>query len=168
MRVLVRNLIAAATPAIAAPCLPDTRVLRILALLVLTVVAVPVDARPRVIEESQRLDAPGSDYSFFAQSVAIDGDWALATALQSDDGSFNYPYRQLALLYRRTAGTWAFDRVLVDDPTDEASWNDPKVALKNDLAAISTSPLRVSVLASADRVDAGVRAVHACILGEAS
>ncbi len=123
MKVLVSTLIAAATLAMAAP----------------------VDARPRVLEESQFLEAPGApggQYSFFAQSVAIDGDWALATALQSDDGSFNYPYRQLALLYRRTGSGWTFDRVLVDDVTDEASWNDPRVAMKDGLASVSTSPLR--------------------------
>lgn len=104
-------------------------------------------ARPVVIEESQRLEAPGSGYSFFAQSVAIDGNWALATALRSDDGSFNYPYRQLALLYRRTGNTWNFDRVLVDDSTEAVTWNDPKVAMRNGLASVSTTPLRAFRLA---------------------
>jgi hypothetical protein len=116
--------------------------LRSLAILALAAIAIPVDARPRVIEESQRLAAPDPTYGYFAQSVAIDGDWALATALQSDDGSFNYPYRQLALLYRRAASGWVFDRVLVADPTEELSWNDPKVAMKNGLASVSTAPLR--------------------------
>lgn len=104
-------------------------------------------ARPVVIEESQRLEAPESSYSFFAQSVAIDRNWALATALQSDDGSFNYPYRQLALLYRRTGNTWNFDRVLVNDATEAVTWNDPKVAMRNGLASVSTTPLRTFRLA---------------------
>jgi hypothetical protein len=104
--------------------------------------ATSAHARPRVIEEAQWLAAPDDSYRYFAQSVAIDGDWALATALQSADGSFNYPYRQLALLYRRTNGAWAFDRVLVNDTTDENSWNEPKVAMREGLAAVSTSPLR--------------------------
>lgn len=99
-------------------------------------------ARPVVVEESQWLEAPDSSYSYFAQSVAIDRDWALATALKSDDGSFNYPYRQLALLYRRTGNVWAFDRVLVDDSTEAVTWNDPKVAMKEGLASVSTTPLR--------------------------
>jgi hypothetical protein len=121
MKVLVSTLIAAATLAMMAPA----------------------DARPRVVEESQVLEAPEAGLSFFAHSVAIDGDWALATALRSDDGSFNYPYHQLALLYRRAGtGGWAFVRTLVDDVTDEPSWNDPKVAMKNGIASVSTSPLR--------------------------
>jgi len=98
--------------------------------------------RPMVIQETQWLPAPEPALGYFAESVAIDGEWALASALRSADGSYNYPYRQLALLYRRAGGTWAFDRVLVDDPTDEASWNYPSVAMRNGLASVSTSPLR--------------------------
>src|SRR5688572_16096405 len=105
--------------------------------------------RPKIIEETTRLEAPESGLSFFAESVAIDGDWALATALRSTDGSFNYPYQQLALLYRRDGSTWTFDRVLVNDATDEASWNYPSVAMKNGLAAISTAPLQTFRLTSA-------------------
>lgn len=111
-------------------------------LLIALLVSGLATARPVIIEESQRLEPPDAGYRYFADSVAIDGDWALATALVSDDGTFNYPYRQLALLYHRTAGSWRFDRVLVDDVTEEASWNDPHVAMENGLAAVSTSPLR--------------------------
>jgi hypothetical protein len=100
------------------------------------------EARPRVIEESQVLEAPQAAWTYFAESVAVDGNWALATALYSADGSYQYPYRQLALLYRRTGSGWVFDLVLVDDAVDEASWNYPGVAMKNGLAAVSTSPLR--------------------------
>ncbi len=107
-------------------------------------------SRPLVIEETQWLEAPQSDLRFFAESVAIEGDWALATALRSADGSFNYPYRQLALLYRRSGNQWVFDRVLVDDTTDANSWNDPKVAMKNGIAAVSTSPLRAFLLTNGD------------------
>jgi hypothetical protein len=98
--------------------------------------------RPMIIQEAQWLRAPDTGLSHFAESVAVDGDWALATALRSPDGSFSYPYQQLALLYRREGGTWTFDRILVDDETDEASWNYPSVAMKDGLAAVSTSPLR--------------------------
>jgi hypothetical protein len=101
-----------------------------------------VNARPRVIQETQWLPAPNPAYTHFAGSVAIDGDWALATALLSTDGTYEYPYQQLALLYRRVGNTWAFERTLVDDETDEASWNYPTVAMKNGLASVSTSPLR--------------------------
>ena len=107
-------------------------------------------ARPVVVEESQSLDAPGRGYSYFAQSVAIDRDWALATALRSGDGSFNYPYRQLALLYRRSGNTWSFDRILVNDSTEAVTWNDPKVAMKDGLASVSTAPLRAFRLADGD------------------
>jgi hypothetical protein len=100
-------------------------------------------ARPVVIEEAQRLGSPQAAWTFFGESVAIDGDWALATALFSEDGSYNYPYRQLALLYRRAGNTWVFDRVLVDDPVDAASYNDPKVAMHGGLASVSTAPLRM-------------------------
>jgi hypothetical protein len=76
-------------------------------------------ARPVVVEESQSFDPPQAGWTFLGESVAIDGDSALATALFSANGSYEYPYRQLALLYRRAGDTWAFDRVLVDDPTAE-------------------------------------------------
>jgi hypothetical protein len=99
-------------------------------------------ARPVIIEETQRLETPNAALTYFAESVAIDGDWALASALRSDDGSYNYPYRQLALLYHRTGGVWRFERTLVDDGTDETSWNHPSVAMRNGIAAVSTSPLR--------------------------
>src|SRR5689334_19096586 len=49
----------------------------------------------------------------------------------------------MALLYRRSGNTWVFDRVLVDDTVDGASFNNPKVAMKDGLAAVSTSPLRM-------------------------
>lgn len=99
-------------------------------------------SRPLVIQETQWLGAPDASLSNFGESVAVDGDWALATALRSADGSFEYPYEQRALLYRRVNGTWRFERTLVADPTDEESWNDPHVAMENGLAAVSTSPLR--------------------------
>jgi hypothetical protein len=100
-------------------------------------------SRPVAVEESQSLEAPQPGWTFLGESVAIDGDSALATALFSADGSYNYPYRQMALLYRRSGDTWTFDRVLVDDPTDENSWNDAKVAMKGNLASVSTTPLRM-------------------------
>lgn len=100
-------------------------------------------ARPVVVEESQSFDPPQSGWTFLGESVAIEGDSALATALFSANGTYEYPYRQLALLYRRLGDTWAFDRVVVDDPTDEDSWNDAKVAMKDGLAAVSTTPLRM-------------------------
>jgi hypothetical protein len=100
-------------------------------------------ARPVVVEEAQSFDPPQAGWTFLGESVAIDGDSALATALFSANGSYEYPYRQLALLYRRAGDTWAFDRVLVDDPTAEDSWNDAKVAMKDGLAAVSTTPLRM-------------------------
>ena len=100
-------------------------------------------ARPLVIEESQRLDAPRPDLTFLGESVAIDGDWALATALRSEGQTYEYPYQQLALLYRRSGNTWVFDRVLVDDRVDAASYNNPKVAMSDGLASVSTSPLRM-------------------------
>jgi hypothetical protein len=103
--------------------------------------------RPQVIQETQWLRAPDPALTFFAESVAVDGDWAIATALRSADGSYEYPYQQLALLYRRTGGNWAFERILVDDDTDEASWNYPSVAMKNGLAVVSLSPLRAFRLA---------------------
>jgi hypothetical protein len=109
--------------------------------------------RPKIIEETTRLEAPQSGLAFFAESVAIDGDWALATALRSADGSFTYPYQQLALLYRREGASWTFDRVLVNDATNEASWNYPSVAMKNGLAAVSTAPLQTFRLTSSGWID---------------
>jgi hypothetical protein len=109
--------------------------------------------RPRVIQETQWLPAPDPALSYFAESVAVDGDWALATALHSADGSFNYPYRQKALLYRRVNGVWSFERTLVDDSTDEESWNYPSVAMKNGLASVSLSPLRAFRLSGDDWVE---------------
>jgi hypothetical protein len=106
--------------------------------------------RPLIIQETQWLPAPDAGLRHFAESVAVDGDWALATALRSGDGSFAYPYQQLALLYRREGGTWKFDRVLVDDDTDEVSWNHPSVAMKDGLASVSTSPLRAFRLVGDD------------------
>ena len=100
-------------------------------------------SRPVVIEETQRLERPQAGWTFFGESVAIDGDWALATAIYSASGTYEYPYRQMALLYRRTGSVWVFDRVLVDDTTDAVNWNYPYVAMKNGLAAVSTAPLRV-------------------------
>jgi hypothetical protein len=98
--------------------------------------------RPMVIQETQWLRAPDVSLAHFGESVAIDGNWAIATALRSADGSFTYPYQQLALLYRRVDGVWAYERTLVDDDTDEASWNYPSVAMNSGLASVSTSPLR--------------------------
>src|SRR5690242_4261276 len=49
----------------------------------------------------------------------------------------------MALLYRRLGETWAFDRVLCDEPTDGNSCNDAQVAMSNGLAAVSTTPLRM-------------------------
>jgi hypothetical protein len=110
-----------------------------LALLALSFAGV-AGARPIVIEESQQLDRPSADHRYFAEFVAIDGDYALATALRSDRG-FNYPYQQLALLYHRGAdGQWAFERIVVDNDTDAASWNNPGVAMKNGIAAVSVTP----------------------------
>jgi hypothetical protein len=104
------------------------------------------DGRPLIIQESQWLPAPDIALSHFAESLAIDGDWAVATALRSADGSFEYPYQQLALLYRRVGDQWSFERILVDDDTDEASWNHPSVAMKSGLLSVSTSPLRTFTL----------------------
>lgn len=106
-------------------------------------IAMTAQSRPVGLEETQRLTAPRTGLTFLGESVAIEGDWALATALYSEDGSYNYPYRQLALLYQRSGNEWVFNRVLVDDPTDENSWNEPKVAMSGTLAAVSTSPLRM-------------------------
>jgi hypothetical protein len=100
-------------------------------------------SRPLVIEESQWLEAPRSDLTFLGESVAIDGDSAIATALRSADRTYEYPYQQLALLYRRSGSTWVFDRVLVDDTVDANSFNNPKVAMEDGLASVSTSPLRM-------------------------
>lgn len=100
-------------------------------------------ARPVVIEESQWLEAPRSDLTFLGESVAIEGDWAIATALRSEDRTYEYPYQQLALLYRRSGNTWVFDRVLVDDTVDANTFNDPAVAMKDGLASVSTSPFRM-------------------------
>jgi hypothetical protein len=123
--------------------------LSILLLAAASLAASVTHARPVVVEESQSFEPPQAGWAFLGESVAIDGDSALATALFSANGSYEYPYRQLALLYRRLGrlgrlgDTWAFDRVLVDDPTDEDSWNDAKVAMKDGLAAVSTTPLRM-------------------------
>ncbi|HUQ11146.1 MAG TPA: hypothetical protein VM146_12595 [Steroidobacteraceae bacterium] len=100
-------------------------------------------SRPVVIEESQWLEAPRSDLTFLGESLAIEGDRAIATALRSKDRTYEYPYQQLALLYRRSGNTWVFDRVLVDDTVDARSFNDPEVAIKDGLASVSTSPLRM-------------------------
>jgi hypothetical protein len=114
-------------------------------LLAASLLAVSTAAHPRpvVIEETQSLESPNEAWRFFGESVAIDGDSALVTALFSADRSYNYPYQQMALLYRRSGNTWVFDRVLVDDRVDASSYNNPKVAMSNDLASVSTSPLRV-------------------------
>jgi hypothetical protein len=100
-------------------------------------------SRPVVIEESQWLERPQAGWTFFGESVAIDGDWALATAIYSATRTYEYPYQQMALLYRRSGSVWVFDRVLVNDTTDAVNWNYPYVAMKNGLAAVSTTPLRV-------------------------
>jgi len=117
-------------------------------LLIALLIPTLTGAAPIIIEETQRLETPDPALTFFADSVAIDGDWALATALRSADGTYNYPYQQLALLYHRTGGVWRFERILVDDDTDEQSWNEPSVAMRNGIAAVSTSPLRTFQLAS--------------------
>lgn len=116
---------------------------RLLLLVAAITISLTAQSRPVVVEESQSFEAPQAGWSFLGESVAIDGDSALATALFSADGSYNYPYRQLALLYRRSGNTWVFERVLVDDATDENSWNDAKVAMKDGLASVSTTPLRM-------------------------
>ncbi len=100
-------------------------------------------ARPVLIHETQRLLAPDSQYEYFGTEVAVDGDWAIITAVSYPSESFDV-YDQVALLYRRSSSGWGFVRELFRNRVDEANpYSSERVVMANGYAAISLSTLRI-------------------------
>jgi hypothetical protein len=102
---------------------------RVLLFIAALVAALPsVAGSVRTIRPVQQLYAPDSNYTFFGQSVAIDGGWAIILA--------DRPGGRVALLYARGAnGSWAYRRVLLDVADTPGNLR-AGLEMKNGIAAI--------------------------------
>lgn len=102
-------------------------------------------ARPMIIYPGQTLLPPeGSDYYFFGEKVAIDGDWAIVTAATYSSSPANPTQVNDALLYHRVNGQWTLDRTLVHRvSTYPDIYNFSDVAMNNGVAAIGSNPTRI-------------------------
>ncbi len=117
--------------------------MKILCVLTALVAASTAFARPVLIHESQQLLAPDPAYRYFGTEVAIDGDWAIITAVSYPSESSEV-HDQVALLYRRTSSGWGFVRELLRDRVDGSNpYVANRVVMANGYAAISFTSLRI-------------------------
>ncbi len=92
-------------------------------------------ARPVIIEPSARLPAPPAEYQRHGDHVAIDGDYALLTALRNDEESNQFIS---ALVYRRTSSGWIYDSTLYETEYTPADiYYQPTVAMRDGFAALN-------------------------------
>ena len=105
-------------------------------------------ARPNVIEEWVRLPLPTDDawHSAGSFGVAIDGDWALVSALAPCGCGSSAP-DIAALLYRYTGGSWQYQGILGTRQRRD-DYDRPGLAMKDGVAVVSLNDTRIFELAS--------------------
>src|SRR5262245_17014263 len=107
------------------------------------IAAATVSARPVLIHETERLLSPDPTYEYFGNEVAIDGDWAIVTAV-SYFSEARDEYDLVALLYRHSSSGWSFVRELSRDRVDDSDpYAGERVVMANGYAAFSHSPLEI-------------------------
>jgi hypothetical protein len=92
-----------------------------------------VQSRPVVLEPSATLPAPPGNYYRHGADVAIDGDYALVTALRIVSSE----ELVAALVYRRTAAGWVYDSTLYETIYSRDIAYSPAVAMRDGFAALN-------------------------------
>lgn len=114
--------------------------MRYLALVGIALFSVGVaQARPVIIEESAIITAPpGSTYKDFGWDVGTNGEYALVAAERPTTGDDNTIFPFDALLYRKSNGSWTFQRILAQGSRnlyeDDRSFP-VEIAMKGNLAS---------------------------------
>ena len=100
-----------------------------------------VYARPVIIENVGSFGTPDSTYVGFGEGVAIDGDYALATASRTEPDPLEPAFSRTfhtAFLFRRNGTLWTSVRRLDEYPEMRDLPIPPAVAMRNGLAAVQT------------------------------
>lgn len=104
-------------------------------------VAAAAQARPVIIENVASFGTPDAAYEHFGESVAIDGDFALATASRTepdpDEPAVTRTFHT-AYLLRRTGASWSVVRRLDEYLENRDFQIPPAVAMRDGLAAVQT------------------------------
>jgi hypothetical protein len=110
-----------------------------MALAAMSSVVARAQTRPVIIEESAILTPPpGITYKDFGWDVGTNGEYALVTAERPTTGDDNTVFPFDALLYRKSNGSWTFQRILAQGSRnlyEDDSYYPVKIAMKGSLAS---------------------------------
>jgi len=127
--------------------------IRVVSVLVALLFSAAAGARPLILQTTETIPAPDPTYTYFSNSLAIDGDWAIITGEKIEDPNDEYSVvTQTAYLFRRVNSRWVLQRELVERQGYLDYIGPVGLAMREGIAVVLMSGLHIFELSGNDYV----------------